>query len=226
MPGSKQKLSITSWDVKTKSATDNTFSAMLNPTGYSQSLKVKYTAKAIPGVAEPEVNYSCTAAETLEMEDLILDGTGVLNSSGIPATTDVKSQIALLKKVVYESPNNDKVERPVVQIIWGSLNFIGRVNNLVAKYTMFKPSGEPLRARVKLSFTEYKDADEKAQAGAATSAAALTRQVQISDSTNLPLMCASVYQNSSMYMDVAKFNDLTSVLGLVAGVSLLFPSLN
>jgi len=27
-------------------------------------------------------------------------------------------------------------------------------------------------------------------------------------------------------MDVAKFNDLTSVLGLVAGVSLLFPSLN
>ena len=226
MSGTKLKLTITQWDVKTKSAGSASFSAMLNPTGYSQSLQVKYSSKAIPGKAEPEVKYSCSMPETLELDELIIDGTGVLNSSTNSNATDVKSQIALLKTVAYEAPENDAVERPVVQIIWGTLSFLGRVDNIVVKYTMFKPSGEPLRAKVKLSFSEFQDTEEQAQSNSSTAMSAPTQQVQLTDNKSMPLVCFDVYQDSSQYMNVAKYNDLTSFLDISPGMNLLFPKGN
>lgn len=225
MSGSKQKLTITQWDVARKCAGNSVFDAMLNPSGYSQSIKIKYVTQKVPGKAAPEPKYAGTSPELLDLDELIFDGTGVVGAQGgSNSIVDVRTQITDLKKIVYEPTTGDKVERPVVQVIWGTLSFLGRVDNMVVKYTLFKPSGEPLRARVKLSFSEYNAEDENAQKNSLTSSKNVTKEEKTKEGSSLPLMCFAAYQDSSAYKKVAKFNDLTSFRGIPAGVTLFFPA--
>lgn len=225
MSGSKQKLSITQWDVKKKAATSAVFSVMLNPSGYSQTIKIKYVQQKIPGKAAPEPKYGGTSPETLELEELIFDGTGVVSpQGGSSSAPSVKKQIEDLKHVVYDPITGDRVERPVVQVIWGSLSFLGRIETIVAKYTLFKPSGEPLRARVKLTFSEYSPDDENAIKNQQSSATNITKQEKVKAGGSLPLMCFVNYQDSKAYKKVAKANGLTSFRGIPVGTTLVFPA--
>ncbi len=40
-----------------------------------------------------------------------------------------------------------------VRVLWGNLIFFGRLESMSVEYTLFKPGGEPLRAKIKLSFS-------------------------------------------------------------------------
>lgn len=226
MPGSKQKLTITQWDPVSKTASGAAFSAMLNPSGYSQAIKINYVNEKPINKMPPEKKFAGIGAETLELEELVLDGTGAVNGGpGGAAYADVETQVALLKQVAYFVPAGTAVDRPVVQVVWGSLSFLGRVETLTVKYTLFKPNGHPLRARVKLTFCEFNDSAEGALQAAAASTAALDQQVPVMAGSSLPLMCFQLYQNAALYMAVARANDLTSFRSLAPGAALLFPAL-
>jgi hypothetical protein len=226
MPGSKQKLTITQWDVAAERATGTVFRAMLNPSGYSRGIKINYVNEQPIGKLPPEKKYAGIGAESLELEELVLDGTGAAGPgpNGAPPP-DVLSQVNTLKRVAYEPPPGVVLDRPVVEVIWDNLRFLGRVETMTVKYTLFKPSGEPLRARVKLTFVEFITVYNAALAIRPSAAAAMARQVQVPAGASLPLMCFQVYQNAALYMAVARANDLTSFRALAAGATLLFPAL-
>ena len=226
MPGSKQKLTITQWDLANKKASGTVFSAMLNPSGYSRSIKINYVNEKPINKMPPEKKFAGIGAETLELEELVLDGTGATGAGpGGVMPPDVLSQVATLKKIAYEPPSGNKLDRPVVEVVWGKLSFLGRVETLNIKYTLFKPNGEPLRARVKLTFCEFNTSYESTLQANAASTAALAQQVQVSADSSLPLMCFQLYQDAARYMAVARANDLTSFRTLAPGVALLFPAL-
>jgi len=47
-----------------------------------------------------------------------------------------------------------------VRVLWGTLIFYGRMSSMSVQHTLFKPSGDPLRAKVDLTFVEFISAKE------------------------------------------------------------------
>jgi len=135
----------------------------------------------------------------------------------------VKDQIALLRKVAYDYKGSGH-EPPVVEVSWGTLLIQARLDSLNIDYTLFKPSGEPLRAKLSLTFFEYKSTEETYQEVAQQSPD-LTHLVAVKAGDTLPMLCFQIYQDSSHYLAVARLNNLRQFRNLQPGQVLRFPPL-
>ncbi|MCB1947902.1 hypothetical protein [Nitrosomonas sp.] len=199
------------------------FEAMINPSGYEHTLSLRYAKNKVLGQPGTETKYDVSHPEKIVLKELVFDGTGVVRSSDNQPVS-VKNQIELLRNVVY-TYDGSKHEAPIVQLKWGSFLFYGRVESLKFDYTLFKPSGVPLRAKVTLTFVEYQSSEEIAKE-ADNQSPDLTHQVEVKAGDTLPLLCYRIYQDSAYYQEVARVNDLTHFRDLKPGMLLRFPPLN
>jgi len=135
----------------------------------------------------------------------------------------VKTQIGNLKGVIYKYDGNEHEPR-IVRLLWGSLSFIGRLQSMSVQYTLFKPGGEPLRAKISLSFINYmSNAEESLRADRRSPD--LTHVVEVRAGDTLPLLCYRIYKDCSYYTEIARINNITSFRDLQPGVKLSFPPL-
>jgi len=235
---SKEKLTITRCEVTTDGQTQpssksiDKFEAMLNPASYSHKLSISYSKDAerksggrnhkAQGQTAVESRFAAINAEGVSFE-LVLDGTGVVkkDDSRVP---DVKAEIQRLTDIVYRYIGK-KHEPNVVKLSWGGLNpFFGRMEKMSVDYTLFEPSGKPLRAKVKLSFVSFMTKVESALR-ADQSSPDLTHKIQVRDGDTLPLLCQQVYNDCSRYLYVARRNKLANFRDLKPGSWLRFPPL-
>ncbi|MHB1098473.1 MAG: CIS tube protein [Burkholderiales bacterium] len=193
------------------------FEVMLNPTNYEVSGGINYSAPKVLGQAAKEPKFVGAKDMTVKF-NIILDNTGVVPRSG-----DVKDKIEKLGRVCYDYVGNNH-EPNVVKLVWGSFNFNGRLTTISTDYTLFKPSGEPLRAKVDLTFTKYTSAKEEA-AATKKSSPDLTHLVEVKAGDSLPLLCFQIYKDSSYYLQVAKSNGITNFRDIKPGTKLNFPPL-
>lgn len=204
-----------------------TFRAMLNPSTYTHGKTIQYSGcskeqsekRVAMGASKATPQFKNTGSETLSF-DLIVDGTGVVEGK----YPEVKDQLAQLNKIVYMY-EGDTHEPNIVRIIWGkNLSFDGRLTSMSTKYTLFQPSGAPLRATVSLSFTDYTSIKEEALKANKTSPD-LTHLVEVKAGDSLPLLCNRIYRNSAYYLEVAKHNGITNFRNIKPGTRLHFPPL-
>jgi hypothetical protein len=195
------------------------FEALINPSGYDHNYTVRYTKTATPGQAGGEAKFDAIQSEKLNLKALVLDGTGAIPGTKMP----VKDQVEALRKAVYAYVG-DKHEPPIVQVVWGSLLFYGRVESLKFDYTLFKPNGEPLRAKIALNFVEYTSAAEEVKEKKNRSPD-LTHLVVVRAGDTLPLLCERIYRDPAYHLEVARINGLTLVRQLEPGMNLRFPPL-
>lgn len=213
---SSGKLTIRRWNTQAKRARDpGVFTATLNPAKYSRASAVQYVeVKNRPGV--PGRKFKSVDADTLELDELIIDGTGVVTGSG-----DVEDEIALLKRIILDPAGDPKVRYAVVEVLWGKLVFRGRVTGMTVSYTLFDASGTPLRARVKLNFVAYIEDAVKLPGEGAKAPAASKKAVVGSDT--LSNLCFEKYDDASLSAFVAMANGLSTIRRLPPGISLTFP---
>ena len=219
--GTKIKLKISPCDVNDGVATvngDTPFEALINPAGYTHSSAIVYAENQAQGPGS-EKKYSKSKPDKYEFKELVLDGTGVVEGT----TSSVREQVALLRKVAYDYDGSEH-EPPVVEVSWGPLLFKARMEALKANYTLFKPSGEPLRAKIDLSFTAYKSIEETFR-GASLESPDLTHLVEVKAGDTLPMLCYQIYKDSSYYLAVARLNQLHNFRQLQPGQLLRFPPL-
>jgi hypothetical protein len=216
----KTKLTIRQWNTQTGQAVDSpVFQAMFNPAKYSRSRTVTYTDDTPPAAGMPqEKRIANLAADTLDLDELVLDGTGIVEAPG--ASLDVDGQIALLTQVLQAPSADQQVRYAVVEVRWGTMSFQGRLTSMTINYTLFSAAGVPLRARVKLAFTAYEKSSATLAAGAA---GPQTRQIRLAGGDSLPLLCFNAYNDPSLYLAVALFNGLTTIRPLQPGVALTLP---
>lgn len=218
--GLKKKLKISPVDPESGSVkSGDAFEVMLNPSSYSHSRSISYNENEALGQIGSEAKYKATQPENVSF-DIVLDGTGVVALIG---ASDVKTQIKKLNDVVYKYDGNNH-EPNHVQLLWGSLIFFGRLTSMSVEYTLFKPSGEPLRAKVKLEFTGFMSKDEQALR-AQRSSPDLSHLIEVKAGDTLPLLCYRVYKDCSYYPEVARINNITSFRDLKPGTKLHFPPL-
>ncbi len=194
------------------------FEVMLNPANYSHSLKIGYDKKKTQGQTGSELKFSAVEPEKVSF-DIVIDGTGAVNLSA----PDVKTQVESLKGVVY-TYDGTQHEPNHVRLLWGSLIFFGRLESLSLDYTLFKPSGEPLRAKVKLAFAGAMSKEEESLK-ANRSSPDLSHVVEVKSGDTLPLLCYRIYKNSGYYAEVARANNLVHFRQIKPGTKLHFPPL-
>ena len=195
----------------------SSFEVMINPASYSHGFSIKSNKKEAIGKSATDPKYSGVRPEKVDFE-IVIDGTGVV--AGSP---DVKTQVQNLKDVVYTYDGTEHAPNHV-RLLWGSLIFFGTLDSMPVEYTMFKPSGEPLRAKLKLVFSGFVSKEEESLR-ANRSSPDLAHIVEVKAGDTLPLLCYRIYQDSSYYPEVAKVNNLLNFRSLNPGDRLHFPPL-
>ncbi|AVR97122.1 CIS tube protein [Pseudoduganella armeniaca] len=186
------------------SAVVKKFEAAINPATYSLATEACFT---------DENKLLKEQAEKLELPALVLDGTGVVPmGDGDPLT--VPQQLNKLRDVITTPDGDTYRSRPVVRVSWGPLQFEGRVKKVSVTYTLFAPTGVPLRATVKLEFIGPDTPPVgEGRATVAVEHAQLRKQLQVSADT-LPQICFNAYADPARNQSVARDNALTSIRNL------------
>lgn len=223
--GTKTKLLMTRFSVRP----DGTvalepgvrFEALINPADFKHTAGISYDKQKTLGEAAANPKFSAVDDEKISFS-LVLDGTGVVpGASGTPV--EVKTHLQALNKVCYQYVG-DKHEPPHVRLLWGSLIFFGRLESMSTQYTLFKPSGEPLRAKVDLGFIGAMSKKES-ELVSNRSSPDLSHRVLVREGDTLPLLCDRIYGDPGYYLDVAAYNGLADFRHLQAGRQLHFPPL-
>lgn len=227
LPGSsKTRLTMTQYTVSGSTVSINSaksFTVMLNPSEVSHDKSIAYDKTEPLGGLATEKKFSAYEPETMGFS-ITFDGTGVVPAASPTAVTkDVMTQIGDLCAVIYNYVG-DKHEPSRVRVLWGTVIFFGRLQSLKTKYTLFKPSGDPLRATLDLSFVSTMSSTEAALV-ANRSSPDLSHMVEVREGDTLPLLCQRIYGDPSYYLEVARFNRLVDFRNLQPGGRLHFPPL-
>ena len=230
--GGKTKLLMTQFTVRPDGTTQLQpgvrFEAMINPAEFKYTSGISYDKQKTLGEASANPKFSAVDDEKVSFT-LVLDGTGVVPSgsgggaSARSTPVGVKTHLAQLNKVVYQYVGT-RHEPPHVRLLWGSLIFFGRLESMSTQFTLFMPSGEPLRAKVDLGFVGAMSKRES-ELVSNRSSPDLSHRVLVREGDTLPLLCDRIYGDPGYYLDVAAFNKLPDFRRLEPGRQLHFPPL-
>lgn len=227
MPDTKTLLTMTRYSVATNGTLSidrsKSFSVMINPSEFSHERAIGYNRSKAQGSSRRNLKFSAVSPDSISFV-IVLDGTGAVPSARPGATVRaVKDQMDSLLSVVYAYVGEHH-EPSHVRVLWGSLIFFGRLSSLSTQYTLFKPSGDPLRAKVSMKFEGSMSTSEE-QLVANRSSPDLNHLVVVKEGDTLPLLCNAIYGDPSYYPDVARFNELVAFRELKPGATLRFPPL-
>ncbi|MBI1395195.1 MAG: peptidoglycan-binding protein [Betaproteobacteria bacterium] len=227
MSDTKTRLTLTRYNV-TPSGTvsidrSKTFTVMLNPAEFTHDYTISYNTRKTLGQVGSDTKFSAVNPDKIRFS-ILLDGTGAVlaTNPGAPPK-DVKTQLANLRSIVYDYVGT-RHEPSHVRVLWGTLIFFGRLEGMSTQYTLFKPSGDPLRAKVDMRFVGSMSKSEE-QLVANKSSPDLTHRILVKDGDTLPLLCDAIYGDASYYPEVARFNGLVNFRDLRPGQQLQFPPL-
>jgi hypothetical protein len=199
--------------------TSKKFEALVNPNAinYKSSIKYSELGGQTAGTFRPGFKFDSFGEETIDFT-LLLDGTGMLEN-----TKTVPELINSLKIVTYYYVGKNH-EPNVVTLSWGTTlkSFKCRLRNMDVNYKLFKSDGTPLRAEIVLSFVGHnvKSADVKEKTANSPD---LSHLVEVKAGDNLPMLCERIYNDSGLYLEIAKINNLVNFRQLTPGMELLFP---
>jgi len=128
-----------------------------NPAEYSLSKGAQIAEIAIPGIDSPILQFVRGQTQTLTMElffDTTQSGMGESGVVDVRTLTGPVYQLAQIQSNTHAPPR--------VRFFWGSgISFRAIVDTVQQKFTLFNPSGIPLRATLSVSFKEYQTLEEQ-----------------------------------------------------------------
>jgi LysM repeat protein len=208
---------------------DGEFSVQVNPETYTVTQSIEYNQQQAQGTSSQQQRYTRSGPQNMDFE-FIFDGTGVIPSSGIPFGSTIPGvaekpniieAITKFKKVVYDYDGQNH-EPPYVKIFWGTLLFNCRLTNLAITYKLFNADGTPIRAVAKCTFNGTVE-DNLRVALTNPQSPDLTHMRTVRQGDTLPLMTYRIYGDESLYLEIARVNNLSNFRELKAGEQLFFP---
>ncbi|SEE65217.1 hypothetical protein SAMN04487765_3605 [Tenacibaculum sp. MAR_2010_89] len=193
------------------------YKVMINPNEIKWNRKILYNEQQPIDSSKPSQKYKNTASDELSF-DIVIDCTGVVFSKRIDMATEIKT----LEDIVYTY--NGKIHRPnYVKIQWGNnMSFKSVLKTFNTNYTLFRPDGSPLRAKVSLSFGEYVSSKRKCKEEKKESPD-ITHLVEVVEGESLPQLCTKMWNSPFHYIQVANYNGLNKFRKLEGGKELIFP---
>jgi len=226
MSGSLEKMIVTAFsDAAFNTQTGDPFTVWINPASYTHDYVISYADRQAPGSNGPSPEFNRVGQESISF-DLMFDATGVIPPPipGTPLPSDgVWGLIDRFTKLV--ATVNGVIHRPnYIKLSWAQLQFQCVLSKMKIAYTLFKPNGTPVRAKVSVTFLSF--ASEKQLAAEANKGSPdLSHLVTVVAGDTLPDLCYRIYGSSLYYAEVAAFNGLKGFRRLDPGMQLVFPPL-
>jgi len=195
------------------------YTVMMNPDSIKLMHQVEYNKKQAPGSSSTSQRYNSTPSEVMSF-DIVIDCTGIVDNDRVSMNTEINA----LENIVYTY--NGDIHRPnFVKIQWGeNLSFKGVMTNYDISYTVFNPNGDPLRAKISLSFSQY-ISPAAVSILDNDSSPDISHIISVADGMTLPQLCQQVWKNTMYYTQVAKYNGLDKFRNLSNVQQLIFPPL-
>ena len=191
------------------------YEVQINPEKYSQAFGVTFSQDKGIDTASVLPKFKTQTPQQIQL-DFYLDSTGV-----VPGVTSIPDNLKKFKETAYDF--NGQIHSPnYLKLLWGDLVFKCLLDSMDVDYTLFSPSGTPLRAKIAANFRQHQSPDELERRSAKKSADLTHRRTVVAGDT-LPLMCHHIYGDSTFYMQVAGFNGMTDFRDLAEGTTLQFP---
>ena len=191
--------------------------AFINPSTYKQTFKSIFEESKEVATNAPTQIFQRVGSSDLKLS-FFVDGTGVVS---LGKYSSVDNYITTFSSLVCGFKGD--IHRPYYLLVtWGRLSFTGVCSKMDVTYNMFTPDGMALRATIDIVLTESIDFKTKAKK-AAKSSPDLTHFRIVKAGDTLPLLTYQIYGSSAHYVEVAKYNGLSSFSAIQPGDELYFP---
>lgn len=216
MSGELKKLLIEAYKEPDYSGSPaDTFSVMFNPTSFTRKYEVNYEERQGAGDSSSPQVFNKIKPQEYSFE-FLFDGTGT-------AADEIDVQTTVNRFLTVTGKLDGEIHRPMyLKIAWGALLSKCVLKSAETTYTLFKPDGFPLRAKIKATFAENVE-DVLRVAEERKSSPDVTHRRVVREGDHLSLMCHQVYGDPRYYLEVARFNRLKNYRRLVVGQELMFP---
>jgi len=193
-----------------------------NPEEYTLNRDVNYAQAAIPGLSAPLLQFAHGNMQTLDLELLIDSHEAHTAGGGNAAGGDVRQLVRRVTDLMNIDPATHAP--PVLLFTWGSLSFTCVLAKANQKFTMFRPDGVPVRAKVSVTFNEFRNGDLEAKEVKRETADYSKMHVVVQGET-LSGIAAQVYANAATWRPIAILNGIDDPTSLDVGRHLLVPQL-
>jgi hypothetical protein len=184
-----------------------------NPSQYSIEKSNQFQSTSIPGLSLPISQFVNGNAKTLTL-DLFFDS----YEEGVDVRKYTDRIADLLKiNIKLHAP-------PLCMFKWGSLEFIATLERVAQQFTMFKDNGDPVRAKLSVTFKEYKSVTQQLEEISPESADR-TKQRGIIQGDTLSLIAGDEYGDPALWRPIAKENKIDNPRILEAGKVIFIPPL-
>jgi hypothetical protein len=193
--------------------TNEKLTVRFNPEEYNLNRDNNFAQAAIPGRSSPLLQFTHGNMRTLEME-LLFDTYEQLR--------DVREETTKLTRLLDINPETHAP--PVLLFVWGSLRFqcvLARANQ---KFVLFLPSGQPVRARVQVTFNEFSNSSLEAKE-IKRETADFTKVHVVGQGDTLSSIAAKVYANATLWRPLAIRNGIDDPRTIAPGQRLVVPRL-
>jgi nucleoid-associated protein YgaU len=197
---------------------------MFNPEEYTVNKDINYAQTGVPGLSAPIIQFVHGNMQTLEMELFLdtyeehRDGSRALNQAG----EDVRNLTSKITDLMNIDP--DIHAPPVLIFTWASLSFTCVLARASQRFIMFKPDGTPVRARLQVTFNEFRNVDLEAKE--------IKRQTVdyssfyvVGQGETLSAIAGRTYGDPGLWRPIALANDVDDPWALTVGTRLMVPQL-
>lgn len=193
--------------------TSEKLTVRFNPEEYSLSRDNNFAQAAVPGRSSPLLQFTHGNLRTLDME-LLFDTYEELR--------DVRQETNKLLKLLDINPATHAP--PILLFVWGSLRFECVLTKASQRYILFLPTGEPVRARVQVSFSEFTNSSLEAKE-IKRETADYTKVRVVGQGETLSSIAGDVYSNPALWRPLAIRNGIDDPHALTPGQKLVVPRL-
>ena len=200
-----------------------------NPTEYSVSKSNEWTYEKVTGTSLPPAQFSGGNPRQMELS-LLLDQTLSVGKMTVQAATD--ELFKMMEVPAGGSGGGTTSVPPFITFQWGTVvGFKAVCTSLTVAYKLFKPTGEPIRAEVKMTLKQADKASTKSSNGANKGQNPTTRANAgfgvhtVRDGDTLPSIAYATYGDATRWRVIAEANDVDNPLHLRRGTPLSLPKL-
>lgn len=175
---------------------------MFNPENFNERTDFNYSCEQAQGHPGGELKFDIVQQSEIQFEFLI-DGTGASGDK-----REVLAEIELFR--VSTGFNGDRHMPNYLVLIWGTFVFYGFLKSLDIQYTLFRPNGTPLRAKLRCSF-KASTTNILRLLSMGLLSPDLTHEHPVKQGDRLDNLSQRYYENTRHHIDIAEANQLTSI---------------
>jgi hypothetical protein len=186
---------------------------LFNPNQYGVDKSNQIAEIAIPGLEAPILQYVHGNTRSLSME-LFFDT--------FEEQIDVRAYTDQIYNLLSIDPETHVP--PICSIFWGGFSFVGVLDHVGGKFTLFMPDGTPARATLTVVFKEFIPAEVLVMESP-TQSADHRKTYVVERGDRLDLIAGREYGDAKQWRPIAVANHLDNPRQLLPGQRLIIPAL-